>query len=112
MTTVQRAAQGLLVLFGLLTIVFLSSVYADTGVERFSSEANALVASAGVALGVLVVVLATRGIASGERWAWMALWVVPAFFASHCVLLGTWLPDGVFAALSVGALVATRPRYA
>ena len=112
MTTLQRAAQGLMALFGLLTIVFLVSVYFDTSATRFSDDANGLIASAGVALGVLVIALATAGISSGERWAWLALWVLPAFFLAHCVLLGAWVPDALFAVLSVGALLVTRPRYA
>jgi len=111
MTGTQRAAQGLMVVFGLLMIVFLASVYADTSASRFPDDANGLIASAGVALGVLVIALATAGVSSGERWAWLSLWVLPAFFLSHCVLLGTWIPDGIFLVLSVAALVVTRPRY-
>jgi hypothetical protein len=111
MTITQRAAQGLLVVFGLLIIVFLASVYADTSETPFPADANALIASAGVALGILVIALATVGVSSGERWAWLSLWILPAFFLSHCLLLGTWIPDGVFLALSVAALVVTRPRY-
>jgi hypothetical protein len=111
MSGVQRTAQGLLVLFGVLIVVFLSSVYAADAADAFADEANALIASAGVALGVLVIVLATVGINSGERWAWLGLWVLPGFFVAHVVLLGTWIPDGVFAVLSVVALALTRPRY-
>lgn len=111
MTGIQRAAQGLMVVFGLLMVIFLASVYADTGETQFPDDANALIASAGVALGILVIALATAGINSGERWAWLALWVVPAFFLAHCVLLDTWIPDGIFAVLSVVALVLIRPRY-
>lgn len=111
MTTIQRAGQAFLVIFGLLTIVFYSSVYADTGANAFPDDANALIATGGAALGVLVIALATVGISSGERWAWLALWVVPAFLLAHAVLLGTWVPDGVFAVIAVGALLVTRPRY-
>ena len=111
MTGVQRSAQGLMALFGLLMIVFSSSVYADTGGQAFPDDAKALIATAGVGLGSLVITLATVGVGSGERWAWLALWVLPAFFLAHCVLIGTWVPDGVFLVLSVAALVLTRPRY-
>jgi hypothetical protein len=111
MTAIQRAAQVLLVIFGLLTIVFYSSVYADTSDEAFPSDANALIATGGAALGILLIALATAGISSGERWAWLALWVLPAFFVAHAALLGTWIPDGVFAVVSAVALVVTRPRY-
>ncbi|MGA8851751.1 MAG: hypothetical protein WB508_08530 [Aeromicrobium sp.] len=111
MTTFQRAAQVLLVIFGLLTIVFYSSVYTATGDDAFPDDANALIATGGAALGVLVIALATAGINSGERWSWVALSVLPVFFAAHAVLLGTWIPDGVFAVVSVAALIVTRPRY-
>ncbi len=111
MTAIQRAAQVLMVIFGLLTIVFYASVYAASGADAFPSDANALIATGGAALGVLVIALATAGINSGERWAWLALWVLPAFLVAHAALLGTWIPDGVFAVISTGALVMTRPRY-
>ena len=111
MTAVRRVAQGLMVTFGLLTIVFSGSVYAVTGEDSFPSDANALIASAGLAFGILVIALATTGINSGGRWAWLALWVLPAFFVAHATLLDTWIPDGVFAALSVGSLIVCRPRY-
>lgn len=111
MTGVQRAAQGLMALFGVLMIVFQTSVYADTSTTRFPDDANGLIATSGVALGLLVIALATAGINSGERWAWLALWVLPAFFVAHIALFETWIPDGVFTVLSVAALVVTRPRY-
>lgn len=111
MVVLQRVSQAVIVLFGVLTVVFLSSVYADSTATRFPDDANALIATAGVALGLLVIVLATAGISSGERWAWLALWVLPVFFVAHVALLGTWLPDAVFAVLSVVALFFTRPRY-
>jgi hypothetical protein len=100
-----------MVVFGLLMIVFLASVYADTGETRFPDDANGLIASSGVALGILVIALATAGVNSGERWAWLTLWVLPAFFLAHCILLGTWIPDAIFTVLSVVALILTRPRY-
>ena len=100
-----------MVIFGLLTIVFYSSVYAATGDDAFPEDANALIATGGAALGVLVIALATAGISSGERWAWLALWVLPLFFVAHAALLGTWIPDGLLAVMSVAALVVTRPRY-
>jgi hypothetical protein len=111
MTGIQRAAQVLMGIFGLLTIVFYSSVYAATGDEAFPDDANALIATGGAALGILVIALATAGINSGERWAWLALWVLPIFFLGHAALLGTWIPDGVFAVASIAALIVTRPRY-
>ncbi len=110
-TILQRAAQGLMAVFGLLIIAILASVYADTSETRFPDSANALIATAGVAFGTLVIALATAGVNSGERWAWLSLWVLPGFFLSHCLILGTWIPDGLFLVLSVVALTVTRPRY-
>jgi hypothetical protein len=111
MTATQRAAQTLMVILGLLTIVIYSSVYAVPGNDAFPSDANALIVTGGAALGILVIALATAGINSGERWAWLALWVLPLFFMAHALLLGTWIPDGVFAAATIAALIITRPRY-
>lgn len=110
MSTTARAGQALLALFGLLCIVFSASVYAAE--DPFPSDANALIATWGVGMGVLVIVLATVGLRSGQMWPWLALWVMPVFFAAHVVLLGTWVPDGVLLALSVVALALTRPSRA
>lgn len=33
------------------------------------------------------------------------------FFVAYAVLLGTCIPDAVSAALSIGTLIVTRPRY-
>jgi hypothetical protein len=102
-----RAGQALLALFGLMCIVFSASVYAVE--DPFPSDANALIATWGVGMGVLVIVLATAGLRSGQMWPWLALWVMPVFFAAHVALLGTWIPDGVLLVLSVVALALTRP---
>ena len=110
MSATARAGQALLALFGLMCIVFSASVYAAE--DPFPSDANALIATWGVGMGVLIIVLATAGLRSGQMWPWLALWVMPAFFAAHVALLGTWIPDGVLLALSVVALAATRPGRA
>jgi hypothetical protein len=62
--------------------------------------------------GVLVVVLAVWGLPTGQRWAWLALWVVPAFLLSHVALLGTVVPDAPFALLAAVALWLARPAPA
>ena len=108
MSATARAGQVVLVVSGLLSIVFSASTLVVTD-DPFPADANALIASWGVGMGVMVIVLATAGLRSGQRWAWLTLWVVPAFFASHVAMLGTWLPDGVLTVLSLGALAATRP---
>jgi hypothetical protein len=44
-----------------------------------------------------------------SRWAWLVLWLWPAFFVVHGVVV---FPDFVFAALGVAALLVSRPRSA
>ena len=105
MSRSARVGQIVLTLFGALSAVFASSVYASP--DPFDGEANALIATFGVGFGALVVLLALAGLPS--RSAWAALWVVPAFLLSHVVLLGTALPDLPLAAVTVVALILTRP---
>jgi CDP-diglyceride synthetase len=109
MSRSARAGQVILVLIGLLSAVFALSVYGPME-EPFEPDAQALIATFGVAFGALVVVLATVGLASGRSWAWGALWVLPGFLLSHVFLLDALLPDGVLAALAVAALAVTRPQ--
>lgn len=109
MSRSARAGQVVLVLLGLLSTVIAVSVYAPMD-DPFESDAQAMIATFGAAFGALVVVLATVGLSSRQRWAWGALWVVPAFLVSHVVLLGTLLPDGVLAVVAVAALAVTRPQ--
>jgi hypothetical protein len=108
MPALARAGQVFLVLFGLITIVFMASVYASD--DPFPSDANALIASAGVSLGVVYIALATVGLASRQMWAWATLWIGPALMAAHVALLGIWIPDGVFFVLLILALIATKPN--
>jgi hypothetical protein len=110
MSATARTGQAFLVLFGLINIVFSVSVYFTSDTEApFPDDAKALIATWGTAMGVLVIVLATAGLRSGQAWAWSALWTAPAFLVAHVALLGTWVPDGVLAVLTVLALAATRP---
>lgn len=109
MSATARAGQAFLVVFGLMNVVFSISVYFPADGEDFPADAQALIATWGVAMGGLVIVLATAGLGSGQTWAWAALWVAPAFLVAHVALLGTWLPDGVLAVLTGLALIATRP---
>jgi len=109
MSRSARIGQAVLVLLGLLSAVIAVSVYAPME-DPFEPDAQALIATFGVAFGVLVVVLATAGLGSRQRWAWGALWVLPVFLVSHVLLLGTVLPDAVLAVLAVAALAATRPQ--
>lgn len=103
----SRAGQVVLALLGLLSIVIALSVYGAP--DPFESDAQALIASFGAGFGVMVVMLAVAGLNAGQTWAWLVLWILPVFFISHVVLVGTLLPDGAFAVVSVLSLVATRP---
>jgi hypothetical protein len=109
MSRSARVGQVVLVLLGVLCAVIAVSVYAPME-EPFEPDAQALVATFGVGFGALVVVLATAGLGSRQAWAWGALWVLPVFLASHVLLLGTVLPDGVLMVVAVAALAATRTR--
>jgi hypothetical protein len=95
---------------GLLCAVIALSVFFVP--DTFEDDALALISTYGVGMGLLVVALATAGLNAGSRWAWAALWVLPAFFVAHVGLLGTWLPDGVLVVVSATALLLTRPRAA
>jgi hypothetical protein len=108
MSTTARIGQGLLVVMSLMSMVISISVFFVE--DPFAHDAQVLIASFGVGMGVLTLVLAVAGLSSGQRWPWLALWVMPVFFASHVVGLGTVVPDGVLLVLSAAALVATRPR--
>lgn len=109
MSPLARVGQVFLVLFGLLNVVFSTSVYASVD-EPFPADAKALIATWGVGFGLLLIVLATFGLASRQTWAWAALWVAPAFLAAHVALLGTWIPDAVLFVLTILAIVATKPK--
>ena len=107
MNRLSRAGQVVLALLGLLSIVIAVSVYGAP--DPFEPDAQLLIATFGTAFGLTVVALAVAGLNAGQRWAWLTLWVLPAFFVSHVVLLGTLLPDGILALVSVAALMVARP---
>jgi hypothetical protein len=110
MSRSARTGQLVLVVLGLLCAVIALSVFFVP--DTFEDDALALISTYGVGMGLLVVALATAGLNAGSRWAWGALWVLPAFFVAHVGLLGTWLPDGVLVVVSATALLLTRPRAA
>ncbi len=64
-----------------------------------------------VLVGLLAVVL--FGLRRGERWAWAVLWWVPAMFAVHGFVLGSFPFDIVPLALTAGGLLLmVRPVFA
>lgn len=108
MTKTARAGQALLVLLGAVCTVVAVSVWFAPDSEPFPREANVLISTFGAAMGILVFLLAL-GLRTAGTPQWAALWVLPAFFLSHILMLGTWIPDAAFLILSVAALLATRP---
>ncbi len=104
----SNAAAAILVVIAVLSGVIAVSVYFVTD-EPFPDSANLLIATFGAGMAVLATLIAVIPFRRGERWAWAALWVWPAFFVAHVVVLGTWVPDGIFAAATAGALLMSRP---
>ena len=98
-----RTGQVLLVvLFALCAVISISTFFAE---DPFPREACVLIASFGCAFALLGIVLATTSIrATAVRWG---LWVLPLFFVSHVAMLGTWVPDAIFAIVSAAAIALT-----
>lgn len=107
-----RVCQLVLTVLGVVCTLIAVSVWFVPKDERFDHDANALISTFGAGLGLFVIICANVGLSRGDRSAWLALWVLPAFFASHVVLLGTWVPDGVFLVVSAACLLGCRPRAA
>lgn len=84
------------------------SVYAPMD-DPFEADAQALIATFGVGMCVLAAVVALVPFRRGERWAWVALWVWPAFFVAQVVAIGHLSPLAFVLVTSV-ALIAGRPR--
>ena len=87
MSRSARVGQAVLVLLGVLCTVIALSVFFVP--DPFEPDAQALIGTFGAGMGLLVLVLATAGLASGQRWPWLALWLLPVFFLSHVALIGT-----------------------
>jgi hypothetical protein len=104
-----NVASGVFVVIAVISAVISASVYAPME-DPFEPDAQVLVASFGLGMALLTGVIAAIPFRAGQRWAWAVLWVWPAFFVWHVLALGTLVPDGVLAAVSAGALVATTPR--
>ncbi|MGN9777702.1 hypothetical protein ACTMS0_18345 [Micromonospora sp. H33] len=60
----------------------------------------------GGALGLAIILGPYR---RGERWAWTALWIYPAFLVSHVITFGTIVPDAVLAGITAVALLVAMP---
>lgn len=102
-----RIGQALLVLLGAVCVLVSGSVYAPME-DPFEPDAQGMVASFGVGFGVLIILLAVAGLNARQRWAWLALWVLPVFFLTHVLLFGAPI-DVVLGVVAVVGLLLTRP---
>ena len=107
MSVSARIGQGVLALIAVMAALIAVSVFFVE--DPFPHDAQVLIASNGVGMGVLLLLAATAGLNAGSRWAWASLWVLPGFLGWHIVALGTVLPDAILLALAVAALAVTRP---
>jgi hypothetical protein len=97
------------VLFALLAALF--GVFPGTWFEDdITRDAQWLVTTYAVVATVLALAIAPTAFRRGERWAWVAFWIWPAFFVVHGVVV--FVVDFVFAALGVFALLITAPQKA
>jgi len=98
---------GIFVAISVLAGVF---AFSTVFVEPVDRDNDTLIASFGLGMAVLSVLVALVPLRRGERWAWYAMLVWPLFFASHVAFLGTWVPDAPLFVLSLAALALTWPR--
>lgn len=98
---VLLAVQFLTLLIGGLSIWFVP--------DPFPTGALVIISSFAVGMSVLAVTITLTALRDGARWAWLALWVYPAFFLYHVAALGTVVPDLVLAVIAAGALLGLRP---
>ena len=73
--------------------------------EQADSDFQVLVTTYAAVAVILTVAVTLTAFRRGERWAWMVLWVWPAFFVVHGALV--FPVDFVFAALGAAALMVT-----
>jgi hypothetical protein len=95
--------------FVLLSLVSLLFGLSDALDETHPTDDQWLAATFGAGMALFGLAIAVTAFRRGERWAWIASLVWPVFLAVHVALFGTWVPDGVFCALSLIALAVTAP---
>jgi hypothetical protein len=109
-TVVRRLASLSWTVFVLFAVLaFLFGVFPGTWFDEGGSigrDEQWLVTSYGAVAVVLTLAVAPTAFRRGERWAWWAFWVWPAFFVVHGIVF---FPlDFVFAALGIAALLVAR----
>ncbi len=113
MERARRYTWVVFILFAILATlfgVFPGPWFEGDGMDTDDTDANWLITSYATVAVVLTVAIALTAYRRGERWAWLAFWVWPAFFVLHGVVF--FPVDFVFAALGVAALLVARPRDA
>lgn len=100
-----RWALGALLLVATLVLVFGGSM-AATGRDLDEQVTGG---SFGAGMGLFALALSLEA-ARGSRSAWLALWYLPLFLASHVIWLGVWVPDLPLLVLTAAALIALRPQ--
>ena len=89
-----RIGQGILiVLSAMCAVIGASTMFVD---DPFEPTATTMIASFGIGAALA---------APRSLLARLSLCALPVFFAWHVVALGTWVPDAVLGAVSVGGVV-------
>ena len=106
-----RQTFSLVVLALLAALTFLIGGLSIWFVEdAFEHDARVLITTFAAGMTVLAMLVLFTAYRQGARWAWAAMWVYPAFFLSHVIMLGTYIPDLILAAVAAGALLLTADR--
>ena len=103
-----------LIVLGLVALVTfviggLSPWFVD-GDPTFPYAAKVLISTFAAGMTVLAIGAMTLVYRDGNRLAWYSLWAYPAFFISHVLMLGTYVPDLVLAVVAAAALALGLAR--
>lgn len=110
MRGIQLAAW--IALLGVQALALLIGISVYFAEDSFESDAKLLIATFAGGMGVFGLVITTSWLRQGDRRAWFALWYLPIFFVLHLIVLGTYVPDLIFAFITGAALLLLRPLRA
>jgi amino acid transporter len=95
------------ILFAVLATMFgILGPWTEQG--EMDRDSKWLITSYATVAVVLTVAIALTAYRRGEKWAWLAFWVWPAFFILHGIVF--FVVDFLFALIGIIALLAARPR--
>ena len=108
MERARRYTWVVFIFFALLATLF--GIFPGPWFEEgdMDTDAKWLVTTYATVAVVLTLAVALTAYRRGERWAWLAFWVWPAFFVVHGIVF--FVIDFVFAALGIAALLIARPQ--